>query len=110
MSEPVFGMIPAKKRNVNAKSKESLQQSSVVYGAQLQSFEDTRSPPLRGSSPVRHAQENPLGTISNIPLDTGGHPRSYHSRMELLVAQRELESGHEDILRLEAEIRKAKLG
>jgi hypothetical protein len=108
MPDPVFGVIPLGNQNSDSKSHRRLHDSSSLKNANTSSSNVLLPDSPRKTPSIRHLQDNPLGTISSMPPDTESKSPRHHSRMDLLIAQRELQTAHEEILRLEAEIRKAR--
>jgi hypothetical protein len=110
MPDPIFGVLRID--NLADKFHDYTRPKPVDRLANAKSYlnAESQSFPSDKIIPAGHARENPLGTVSSVPLWSTNHSSPKQgTQLDLLTAHQELQSAHEQILRLEAEIRKARL-
>ena len=116
MPDPVFGVFPLRKSHERALHESSLKirNSQHVSPRSLQNVSNYTSHDV---VPGILVQDNPLASGSNVYSPHGvfetstmvhHHSPKNQSRLDLLVAQKQLETAHEEILKLEAELRNAR--
>lgn len=104
MSKPIFGSLPLQKYQTRT--------FDVPLTIHAEQYGGPRSPkvaPSHGSPQRFYTSENPLMTNVFLPKDSASNVDNIVDyKRALILAQRELMNTHEEILRLEAELRAAR--